>query len=170
MPEPLKDMGDDPQTAVTPPAVRRMRLSRPVRLLLWFIAVVALVIIVLIVSRSLIRPDVSNPIERIEYSQYQPVPNYDTNTYTVTNGQRIARFDALVKKYSVDLADFNSAQNDGCTGGLATTLTLYTAGNSMQKLQLYSCRGPKASGDFVADATRLVSDWHAVDEKSGVAK
>ncbi len=143
---------------------RRPRLSRPVRFVLWFAAVVVLVVIVLIVSQALIKPDVSNPIERIEYSQYQPVPNYDTKTYTVTNGERIARFAALVKKYSVDLADFNSAQNDGCTGGLATTLTLYTAGNAMQKLQLYSCRGPKATGDFVADATRLVSDWHVADE------
>jgi hypothetical protein len=123
-----------------------------------------LFVIVLFVSQALIKPDVSNPIERIEYSQYQPVPNYDAKTYTVTNGERIARFETLVKKYSVDLADFNSAQNDGCTGGLATTLTLYTAGNAMQKLQLYSCRGPKATGDFVADATRLVSNWHTADQ------
>jgi hypothetical protein len=143
---------------------RRPRLSRPVRLLLWLVAVLVLFVIVLFVSQALIRPNVSNPIERIEYTQYQPVPNYDTNTYTVTNGARIARFEALVKKYSVDLADFNSAQNDGCTGGLATTLTLYTAGNSMQKLQLYSCRGPQATGDFVADATKLVSSWHTADE------
>ncbi|MES2171517.1 MAG: hypothetical protein V4479_12475 [Actinomycetota bacterium] len=149
---------------MTSTAVRRHpRLSGPVRLVLWFVAAVVLVVIVLIVSRALIKPDVSNPIERIEYSQYEPVPNYDGSTYTVTNGERIARFEALVKKYSVDLADFNSAQNDGCTGGLATTLTLYTVGNAMQKLQLYSCRGPKASGDFVADATRLVSGWHAED-------
>jgi hypothetical protein len=149
---------------------RRPRLSRPVRLALWFAAVVVLVIVVLFVSQALIKPNVSNPIERIEYSQYQPVPNYDTATYTVTNGARIARFEALVKKYSVNLADFNSAQNDGCTGGLATTLTLYTAGNSMQKLQLYSCRGPKATGDFVADTTKLISAWHAADETATTTK
>jgi hypothetical protein len=155
---------------VASPQRRGPRLSRPIRLLLWFAAVVVLFVVVLLVSRALIRPDVSNPIERIEYSQYQPVPDYDTNSYTVTNGARIARFESLVKKYSVDLADFNSAENDGCTGGLATTLTLYTAGNAMQKLQLYSCRGPKATGDFVADATKLVSEWHATDEASSTTK
>lgn len=115
---------------------------------------------VLLVSHALIKPDVSSPIERIEYSQYQSVPDYDGDTYTVTNGAKIERFQALVKKYSVDLADFNSAQNDQCTGGLSTNITLYSVGNRMQKLNLYSCRGPKASGDFVADATALVSSWH----------
>ena len=149
--------------------VRRERLARPVRLALWLIAVIVLFVIVLFVSQALIQPNVSNPIERIEYSQYQPVPEYDSTTYTVTNGGKINRFEALVKKYKVDLSDFNSAQNDGCTGGLATTLTLYTAGNKMQKLQLYSCRGPKATGDFVADATKLVSTWHAAAQITSTA-
>jgi hypothetical protein len=139
-------------------------VRRSFRLLLWLAAVVVLFIIVLFVSQALIKPNVSNPIERIEYSQYQAVPNYDSTTYTVTSGVRIARFETLVKKYSVDLADFNSAQNDDCTGGLSSNLTLYTAGNKMQKLNLYSCRGPKASGDFVADATALVSSWHKQDQ------
>ena len=138
-------------------------MRRPIRLLLWAGAIVVLFVVVLLVSQALIKPNISNPIERIEYSQYQAVPDYDANMYTVTNGGRIARFEALVKKYSVDLADFNSAENDGCTGGLATNLTLYTAGNRMQKLNLYSCRGPEARGDFVADATALVSAWHKAD-------
>jgi hypothetical protein len=138
-------------------------VRRPVRLLLWVVAAAVLFVVVLFVSQALIRPNVSNPIERIEYSQYQAVPSFDNTTYTVTSGQRISKFEALVKKYSVDLADFNSAQNDGCTGGLATNLTLYTAGNKMQKLNLYSCRGPHAGGDFVADVTKLVSTWHKAD-------
>ncbi len=139
-------------------------MRRPFRLLIWLGGIVVLFIVVLVVSQALIRPNVSNPIERIEYNQYQAVPNYDDTTYTVTSGQRIARFQALVKEYKVDLADFNSAQNDGCTGGLSTNLTLYTAGNRQQKLNLYSCRGPRATGDFVADATKLVSSWHTADE------
>jgi hypothetical protein len=139
-------------------------VRRPFRLLIWVVGVVVLFVVVLVVSQALIRPNVSNPIERIEYSQYQAVPNYDDTTYTVTNGSRIARFESLVKKYKVDLADFNSAQNDGCTGGLSTTVTLYTAGNRLQKLNLYSCRGPKATGDFVADTTKLFSSWHTADQ------
>lgn len=139
-------------------------MRRPVRLLLWLGAVVVLFVVVLLVSQALIKPNVSNPIERIEYSQYDALPGYDNATYTVTAGRRIDAFEDLVKKYSIDLADFNSAQNDGCTGGLATNLTLYTAGNRMQKLNLYSCRGPNASGDFVADATALVSKWHKLDQ------
>lgn len=141
-------------------------MRRPLRLVLWFAAVVVLIVVVLIVSQALIKPNVSNPIERIEYSQYEPIPDFDANTYTVTSGPRIAAFEALVKKYSVDLADFNSAQNDGCTGGLATNLTLYTSGNRMQKLNLYSCRGPQARGDFVADTTALISGWHSEDAVS----
>ena len=144
-------------------------MRRPLRLLIWFLAAVVLVIIVVIVSQTLIRPNVSNPVERIEYSQYQAVPNYDDTTYTVTSGPRIAAFDKLVTKYRVDVADFNNAENDGCTGGLATSVTLYTAGNRMQKLNLYSCRGPKARGDFVADATALFSGWHKADAKAAAA-
>lgn len=144
-------------------------MRRPIRLLLWVVAAVVLVVVVAIVAQTLIRPSTSNPVERIEYSQYKAVPDYDDATYTVTAGNRIDRFDALVKKYKVDVADFNNAENDGCTGGLATSVTLYTAGNKMQKLNLYSCRGPKARGDFVADATALFSEWHTADQKAAVA-
>jgi hypothetical protein len=144
-------------------------VRRPLRLLIWLLAAVALVIIVAVVSQTVIRPNVSNPVERIEYSQYQAVPNYDDTTYTVTAGHRIDDFDRLITKYKVDVADFNNAENDGCTGGLATSVTLYTSGNRMQKLNLYSCRGPKARGDFVADATALFSGWHAADEKAAAA-
>lgn len=138
-------------------------MKRPLRLLIWLVAAAVLFVIVLAVTQALIKPGGSNPIERIEYSQYQSVPDYDGGTYTVTNGARIEGFQTLVKKYKIDLADFNSAENDGCTGGLATNLTLYSAGNRMQKLNLYSCRGPQAQGDFVADATALISSWHAKD-------
>jgi hypothetical protein len=144
-------------------------VRRPIRLLIWLLAAAVLVVGVVIVSQTLIRPNVSNPVERIEYSQYQAVPDYDDTTYTVTAGHRIEDFDALVKKYKVDVADFNNAENDGCTGGLATSVTLYTAGNRMQKLNLYSCRGPKVRGDFVADATALFSGWHKADEKAAAA-
>ncbi len=145
-------------------------MRRPIRLLLWVIAAVVLVIGVAIVSQTLIRPASSNPVERIEYSQYKAVPDYDDTTYTVTSGNRIDKFTALVKKYKVDVADFNNAENDGCTGGLATSVTLYTAGNKMQKLNLYSCRGSKARGDFVADATALFSAWHTEDAKAAAAR
>ncbi len=135
-----------------------------VRLGIWIVAILVFVTAVLFVTRAAIRPTLSDPVERVEYSQYTSTPDYDNATYTVTNGARIARFQALVKKYSVDIADFNNALNDGCTGGLATNITLYRAGNSMQKLNLYSCRGPNASGTFVADATRLFSEWHTKDQ------
>ena len=138
-------------------------MKRPLRPLIWLVAAAVLFVIVLLVTHALIKPSGSNPIERIEYSQYQSVPDYDGGTYTVTNGARIESFQVLVRQYKIDLADFNSAENDGCTGGLSTNLTLYSAGNSMQKLNLYSCRGPKATGDFVADATALVTSWHAKD-------
>ncbi len=144
-------------------------MRRPIRLLIWLVGIVALFVVVLIVSQALIKPNVSNPIERIEYSQYSADPSYDSTTYTVTTGTRIEAFQDLIRKYSIDLADFNSAQNDGCTGGLATNLTFYTAGNKMHKLNLYSCRGPQASGDFVADATALVSKWHKKDLTDHVA-
>ena len=144
-------------------------MRRPIRLLLWLLAAAVLVVGVVIVSQTLIRPNVSNPVERIEYSQYQAEPDYDDTAYTVTSGHRIDDFEALVSKYKVDVADFNNAENDGCTGGLATSVTLYTAGNRMQKLNLYSCRGPKARGDFVADATALFSGWHTADEKAAAA-
>jgi len=129
-------------------------------LLVWLVAGAALFVIVLVVSQALIRPNVSNPIERVEYTQYQSVPDNDGVAYTMTNGAQIERLEGLVKKYSIDLADFNSAQNDNCTGGLSTDLTFYTSGNAMQKLNIYSCRGPNARGDFVADVTALVSSWH----------
>lgn len=138
-------------------------MRNPARLLIWILGIVVLGLVVFIAAQTIIKPDVSNPIERIEYSQYQAAPDYDDASYTVTEGPRIAEFQALLTKYSIDVADFNSAQNDGCTGGLATNITLYTAGNHMQKLNIYSCRGPKASGDFVADATALFSSWHRED-------
>jgi hypothetical protein len=139
-------------------------ISSRARLIFWIVAILAFVTVVLFITRAVIQPNLSNPVERVEYSQYTSTPDYDNSIYTVTNGVRIAKFQALVKKYSVDIADFNNALNDGCTGGLATNVTLYRAGNAMQKLNLYSCRGPNASGTFVADATKLFSEWHAKDQ------
>lgn len=138
--------------------------SSRTRLGIWIVAILAFIIIVLFVSRALIRPGISNPVERIEYSQYDASASFDNSAYTVTKGERIAKFQALLKKYSIDIGDFNNALNDGCTGGLSTNVTLYISGNRIQKLNLYSCQGPDASGTFVTDATKLFSTWHTEDQ------
>ncbi|MET4782709.1 hypothetical protein [Glaciihabitans sp. UYNi722] len=126
--------------------------------------VVAVALAVLFVTDVLLKPAPATPIQGLEFHQSQAVPNFDDGAHDVTDPVKLAAFSTLVKKYSIDLTDFNTAMNDGCTGGLATSITVTFTHSASQKLRIYACGGDTAKGTFVSDATALFSQWRTDDK------
>jgi hypothetical protein len=124
---------------------------------------VAVLLAVFFAVQLFSRPVSLAPIERIEFSQYQAVPNFSDTTHVVSDAKRLDAFRALVSRYSIDLHNFDGSLNDDCTGGLSTNITIRFSDATVQKLQLYDCGKPVAGGTFVSDATALFSSWRAAD-------
>jgi hypothetical protein len=134
-----------------------------VRVIAWASVVVAIALAVLFVTQVLLKPEPTKPVESIEFHQSQAVPNFEDGDHQVTEPAQLTAFSALVKKYSIDLGNFDTALNDGCTGGLATDVTVHFTDSTSQKLRIYDCGGPVAKGTFVTDATALFTQWRDGD-------
>lgn len=132
----------------------RRDIRKPI---LWFAIVAAVALTTLLIFQLTAAPTPLKQIRSIEFSQSQAVPNFDDSSHTVRDQQRIREFAALVKKYDVDVTDYDTALNDGCTGGTATNIHLHFVDGSAQKLRTYACGG--ASGTFVQDVTDLFGGW-----------
>lgn len=138
-------------------------MQRPIRLALGFFVVIAVVVAIFVVVQVTSKPVVPAVITSIGYVQNQAVPNFTDAEHTVTDVAQIKDFENLAAKYNVDLAHFNTAQNDVCTGGLGTTVTIKFDRLPTDTVQIYSCSGSVAKGTFVTDATHLFSGWRAKD-------
>jgi hypothetical protein len=121
------------------------------------VAIVALVLVIVAIDTR--HAPTLAPISAIDYSQYQAVPDFPDATHHTSDPARIAAFTALVKKYSIDVTDFNESLNDDCTGGMATTLTLHFADSKTAKFRVYDCGGQVPRGTFVSDTSALVTRW-----------
>ncbi len=137
--------------------------GRLVALIGTIVTAVALVFVVILILVTVLTPAPMAPITSIEFSQSKPVPNFSDSTHTTTEPARIAAFTALVKKYSIDPSNFDSALNDECTGGLTTDITLAFGGSKTAKLRLYDCGRTVPRGTFVSDATALFTGWRTAD-------
>jgi hypothetical protein len=138
-------------------------MQRPIRLALGFFVVIAVVVAIFVVFQVTSKPVTPAVMTSIGFVQNQAVPNFSDTEHTVTNAAQITEFEALAAKYNVDLAHFNTAQNDVCTGGLGTTITLKFDRLPTDTVQIYSCSGSVAKGTFVTDATHLFSGWRLKD-------
>jgi hypothetical protein len=129
----------------------------PQKPIIWFAVAVAVVLAAVLAVQLLTVPQPLKAIRSIVFSQSQAVPNFDTSSHTVESPTRIREFSALVKKYGVDVYDFDPSLDDGCTGGVATKMTLHFVDGSDQRLEVYACGGK--AGTFVQDVTDLVTSW-----------
>ena len=135
----------------------------PVRLLaaVGTVVVVALVALV-VVMNSGSRP-VLTPVTGIRYSQSTAVAGFSQSAHRTTDSEEIAAFAAVVRKYSIDVTDFDQSLNDVCTGGLATAVTLEFADSKTAKFRLYDCGRIEPRGTFVSDASALFARWATAD-------
>lgn len=125
------------------------------------VAVVALVVLIVVLNSGP-RPMLTS-ITGIQYSQSTAVAGFSKSAHRITDSARIAAFAAVVKKYSIDVTDFNQALNDVCTGGLSTTVTLEFADSKTAKLRIYDCGRIEPRGTFVSDASALFARWATAD-------
>jgi hypothetical protein len=143
---------------------RSFKLGDPPRTVVWISAIVAVGLAAFFAVQLSSRPVSRAPVERMEFGQYQAVPNFSDPVHVVSDERRIGEFRALVRHYSIDLRNFDRSLNDDCTGGLATNVTLHFTDSTSQKLQIYDCGKPVAGGTFVSDATALFVGWRAADD------
>ena len=131
-----------------------------------FVAVGVVVVVglaVLIVALNFgSRPELP-PITGIQYSQSTAVAGFSESKHQTSDSARIAAFTAVVKKYSIDVTDFDQSLNDVCTGGLATAVTLEFADSKTAKLRIYDCGRIEPRGTFVSDASALFARWATAD-------
>jgi hypothetical protein len=130
------------------------------------LAIIAVLLAVFFAVQLFSKPVSHAPIVKIEFSQYQAVPNFSDYPHVVTDEKRLDAFRTLVSRYSIDVRNYDKALNDDCTGGLTTNITLRFGDATTQKLQIYDCGKPTAGGTFVTDATALFSKWRAADTGS----
>lgn len=129
------------------------------------VAAIALMFVAIFILVSVLTPArAMAPISSIEFSQSKAVPNFPDATHTTTEPARIAAFTALVKRYSIDVTNFDQSLNDDCTGGLSTDITLRFAPSGAAKLRLYDCGRTVPRGTFVSDATALFTTWRTADD------
>ena len=135
----------------------------PLRLFAAVAAVVVVALVVLIVALNFgSRPELP-PITGIQYSQSTAVAGFSESKHQTSDSARIAAFTAVVKKYSIDVTDFDQSLNDVCTGGLATAVTLEFADSKTAKLRIYDCGRIEPRGTFVSDASALFARWATAD-------
>jgi hypothetical protein len=134
-----------------------------VRPIAWSSAIIAIVLAVFFAMQLVSKPVSLAPIETIEFSQYQAVPNFTDTTHVVSDEKRLDAFRTLVSRYSIDLRNYDETLNDDCTGGLSTKITIHFTDATLGKLRIYDCGKPLAGGTFVTDATALFSSWRAAD-------
>ena len=144
--------------------IPRPRTARPAprppsRVLLLAIAAIIVSIVIGLIVHGVTRPGPVPPITSITFHQVQAVPGFDDSTFVEKSPQRIDALEKVAAKYDVALNDVDAAQNDPCSGGLGTDVKLTFRGGGTSSFHLNNCRGPQASGTFVADATALFSDW-----------
>ncbi|MET0806510.1 MAG: hypothetical protein ABWX66_00235 [Lacisediminihabitans sp.] len=146
--------------ATTPrPRTARPAPKAPSRVLLLAIAAIIVSIVIGLIVHGVTRPGPVPPIASISFSQFEAVPGFDSSTFVERSPGRIAELEAIAAKYDVALNDVDANLNDPCSGGLGTDVKLEFRGSGTSSFHLNSCKGPQASGTFVADATALFSRW-----------
>lgn len=135
----------------------------PVRLFAAVAAVVVVALVVLIVALNSGSRPVVTTITGIQYSQSTAVAGFSDSAHQTTDPARIAAFTAIVKKYSIDVTQFDQSLNDVCTGGLATNVTLEFADSKTAKFRVYDCGRIEPRGTFVSDASALFTRWATAD-------
>ncbi|MHC5795169.1 hypothetical protein ACVXZ4_03345 [Lacisediminihabitans sp. FW035] len=136
----------------------------PLRLIAALAGVVVVALVLTIVALSSSPRAALPPITGIQYSQSKAVEGFSDSSHETSDPARIAAFTAIVKKYGVDVTNFDQTLNDVCTGGLATDITLEFADSKTAELRVYDCGRTVPRGTFVSDTSALFTRWRAEDD------
>lgn len=99
-------------------------------------------------------------IFRVEFSQYQAVEGFDDNLYVIEEGDpALEEFKDLLREHGVEPWSYTAPQNEGCTGGIATTLRIDYHGAGTTDMVIDGCAAP--DGSFEQEATAFFSGVEA---------
>ncbi len=98
-------------------------------------------------------------ITSVSYKQSQSVPNFDDSTRTTTDPIKLAALEKILRDDGWHPGDEPDEHNDGCSGGIATTVTMQLSDGSSARLATYACGD--SSDRLTTDLTTLVSAWRA---------
>ena len=141
-------------------ASSRSRFS-PARLLMGLAATLAVVLAGGFIFVQFVAPRFNAPIESLTFTQSKAVPDFDGGAITITDDERIAQFDAVRDRFSITPGLWFPWRSDsGCAGGTSTDLTITYEGGRTAGLSMYDCAN---EGDFVAEATKLLSGWRSAE-------
>jgi hypothetical protein len=133
------------------------------RLLLWFATLLAVVLAAGFVYKVFIespQQPAGAAIESLDFHQYQAILDFDDSEYTQSDPAEVARFAALLQQYDVTPGVTVTAVEDGCAGGLSTTVTVNYAGGKSADMFIASCGEPDYD-TFNVKANDLFSGWRA---------
>lgn len=97
------------------------------------------------------RPEVTS----IEFSQFQAIPDYDTNTYTVTDAAQIDALERILDEHNWTAEWLQSGES--CHGSITTQLGITMDDGTLAQFEINNCDD---SNEFVDELTDLVSSWH----------
>ena len=135
------------------------------KVLIGVAVVIAVVLAVGFVVTQFARPLLNGPIASITFDQSASIPNYDGATYTITDADRLAEFEALAERHAVipELVSVSTIAND-CTGGTGTTAEIVYESGRVGSLHIYRCgENDGVYGAYVSEVTSLLSSWKDKD-------
>lgn len=123
--------------------------------IIWIAVIIAVILAAGFVVVNFVQPRLTGTIASVTFSQSKAVPDYDGADYTVTDRERLAELERLIKVYGVVPAvPFISADN-GCTGGTSTSIEITYDSGIVVANNFYDC---DESG-FIPAATDLLESW-----------
>jgi hypothetical protein len=102
---------------------------------------------------------------RVDFSQYQAVPGFDDAQYRIDEGPELEAFQKLLRDHDVEPWTLSPVEDDGCTGGMSTTLKIYYYGAGITDLIVDGC-GAEA-GSFEADLNDLFAAFREAHAGEG---
>jgi hypothetical protein len=92
-------------------------------------------------------------LTRIEFSQTQAVPDFDSGTYVLDSPDVLQQFRDLLTEHDIVPWEYTAPSTEGCAGGVTTTATLSYDDAEPDQLVIDGCAAP--DGSFESDATEF---------------
>lgn len=137
------------------------------RALLWFATLLAVALAAGFVYKVFIeapQQTTGAAIESLDFHQYQAILDFDDSEYTQNDPAEVAGFAALLSEFDVTPGVTVTAVEDGCAGGLSTTVTVNYAAGESADMFIASCGEPDYDA-FNVKANDLFSQWRAALSK-----
>lgn len=105
-------------------------------------------------------------IGSLTFHQYQAIQDFDDAEYVQDDPAQVARFQALLTEFDVVPGVTVTTVEDGCDGGLSTTVELAYVDGGTVEMFLATC-GEPAYDEFNAQAIDLFTQWRLEQNPEG---